>query len=305
MDTATTADAFERAGWPQARPITDGDRDQFVAVCQGSPIRELLLSEVDSRSAAAFRYLSSEGITATAPSWGIVDVGWYGNLQESLGRILSPAGVPAPSGLYIGMMPGAVPCTFGSRRSFLFDSVGGFGRYSDIPDRFGHMVEMFCAGTEGVCLGYSGSDLVRPVLREARNEKALAWGTGLVHETVGLFADHVAAAITPDDLVVGSSHAVDAVAREFWLNPSASEARDWGDFPFETNQEGGGEFRIAPELNVASVLNSLLTGRPRASGEHWAAGMHRRSSAHLRALVRASQRARALAGKLRRAARRR
>jgi hypothetical protein len=189
----------------------------------------------DELRARALGYLRQEGLFADT-AWAMVDIGWHGNLQRSLERLLAAGGGPhSVTGFYFGLVPGTE------------DPAGRspVGYWNQMPAR-GHGVlrlnhalwEIFLSADHGSVTGYRSADgRFVPELREARNERALAWGLATLQAAVLRFTEcWLEVAPQPD----GSPREWLAVMREvyleFYRRPTREEATTWGCIPFSTGQ---------------------------------------------------------------------
>jgi len=208
----------------------------------------------DGLRALARGYLQQEGLLDGTP-WAMVDIGWHGNLQRSLGRVLALGGSARPvTGFYFGLVPiAAVPAG---------DSASGY--WNQLPAR-GHGVlrlnhalwEIFLSADHGSVLGYrEAAGRFVPELREVRNERALAWGLPTLQAAVLRFvevlAEHFPAVSASGPAAAGtaavrigggaaySPHdwlaATRAVYLEFYRHPTRAEAATWGGIPFSGGQ---------------------------------------------------------------------
>lgn len=185
--------------------------------------------------ASALGYLQQEGLIDGTP-WAMVDIGWHGNLQRSVERLLAAGGsAESVTGLYFGLVPGAED-TVGQSR---------LGYWNQLPAR-GHGVlrlnhalwEIFLSADHGSVLGYreAGGKFVAE-LREARNKRALSWGVATLQAAVLKFAECW--------LEVGARPMLNsrewlAVARavylKFYRQPTLEEAATWGSISFADGQ---------------------------------------------------------------------
>ncbi|MFA6544038.1 MAG: hypothetical protein WCS99_06410 [Limisphaerales bacterium] len=189
----------------------------------------------DELRARALGHFRQEGLLDGTP-WAMVDIGWHGNLQRSLARLLALGGAPQPvTGFYFGLVPGAsVPAG---------DTAAGY--WNQLPAR-GHGVrrmnhalwEIFLSADHGAVLGYrEESERFVPELREARNERALGWGLATLQAAVLKFTKcWLEAAPRPPCAPVDWLAIAREVYMEFYRRPTRAEAVVWGGIPFSDGQ---------------------------------------------------------------------
>ena len=213
----------------------------------------------DELRARALGYFRQEGLLDGTP-WAMVDIGWHGNLQRSLGRLLALGGAPPPvTGFYFGLVPEAsVPEG---------DTMLGF--WNQLPahghgvQRLNHALwEIFLSADHGGVLGYRAvAGKFEPELREPRNERALAWGMATLQAAVLKFTEcwlEVAPQppCSPTDWL--------AVAREVYLDfyrrPACAEAAVWGGIPFADGQVERDFHSLTPSLD-GPPWRGILPGR--------------------------------------------
>jgi FMN phosphatase YigB (HAD superfamily) len=208
----------------------------------------------------ALGYLRQEGLLDAIP-WAIVDIGWHGNLQRSLGRVLGGSGAPPlVTGFYFGLLPGAsVP---------LGDTATGY--WNQVPAnghgvrRLNHVLcEIFLSADHGSVLGYrEEAGRFVPQLREPRNERALGWGLAALQAAVlkfgEVFEEAMGAASLPHDWLAATR----AVYLEFYRHPTRAEATTWGGIPFSDAQVEQDFHCLTPPLTGPAWSGILLRHRP-------------------------------------------
>ena len=242
----------------------------------------------------ARRYLLGEGLRG-ASDWGIVDVGWHGNMQESLGQIMGSLAKP-PVGLYFGILPAAVSCTYGTRHAFLYDAPSDRGNPTPLAaEELVAFLEMFCCGDEGGLAGYSAESPPRPILNTPRNGPAIEWGLPAVRAVLDRFTRELVAVIR-DYPALAEADMRDVAAElisEAWMNPTGPEGEFWGSFPFEYGAEGVAVRALAPPLRLGRLLRYGAGAHPSCLGTWWPAGSVARSDHFLRIAFRLARLARA------------
>jgi len=215
----------------------------------------------DELRTQAVGYFRQAGLLNGTP-WAMVDIGWHGNLQRSLGKLLALDGGTQPvTGFYFGLVPGA--SALGT------DTVLGYWNQLPARDhgvrRLNHALwEIFLSADHGGVLGYrEEAGRFEPVLREPRNQRALAWGMETLQAAVMKFAELWLEVVpkpppTPTDWL--------AVAREvyleFYQRPAFAEATVWGGIPFADGQVEQDFKCLTPSLDGPPWRGILPWQRP-------------------------------------------
>lgn len=227
------AAGFDRAAWHS--PLAAEQDEALWRGLQAAAMQAAIRAEAARRRSLAARYLAQEGVGDGTP-WGMVDIGWHGHLQRSLGRVLAPNDAELPlNGFYLGLLPGAATGAGHTMRGYwnLLPARGhGVARLNHV------LLELFLSADHGSVLGYrETAGRFEPVLREAGNERARAWGVDTLQAAVLKFTEAwLAAAPQPPC----APTAWLAVARElllaFYGRPTRAEAAVWGAVPFADGQ---------------------------------------------------------------------
>jgi hypothetical protein len=245
-----------------AAPLDADARARLGRILLAEPFAGVVERAAARRRDVALRYLVREGLASPEPA-GMVDIGWHGNLQRSLGRLLR-LGMPQPpsiAGFYLGLLREPEPEPGHSFHAY-WDRPGARGR----PLRRENLgfFEAFTAADHGSVMGYeAGADgAVQPVFRTARNQGALDWGLDLLQESVVAFARRWAVSWPATDAALDptappAAHAIAHAAgssgfagaeslelqelaqanfRLFYSEPSRGEAEVWGAFPYSDQQ---------------------------------------------------------------------
>lgn len=234
------ADDLVEAAGLEAAGLTADDRLQGRA---RSVVRRLAAdpgfrSSLAAAAAEARRltnqYFEERGIHA-ADRPGFVTTGWLGRELRCLDMLLDAA--PGDRGrdhlAYAIVRATDIPP--GSTRCYVVDARQDPAGEVE-PARFGELVEVFTAGTEGTTLGYEerpdGS--VAPVLASVRNEPAFAWGLPTLRDHLQRYAeafcdgvDERGAPPTTRELEAAAP-AVDRLLLELWLRPTPDEVKVLG-----------------------------------------------------------------------------
>ena len=152
----TTATMLRGIDIDPARPI---DAEFGVAEIQRlfDAQRTLIADALEARRAAALGYLGDAGFLAPGPRM-VVDVGWRGSIQESLGRLakLPPDDV---FGCYLGLLPDALRAAINpaTTASYLFAFGHPLPVMQDVWDGY-ILMELFFSAPHSSVVGYERRD---------------------------------------------------------------------------------------------------------------------------------------------------
>jgi len=270
-----------------ASGFREEDWFQNLSSKERQALRQLLLSDTDihnkilrkaaSKRQVLLKYFRQEGLLDSTEC-GMVDVGWSGSMFYSLASILAAAGVAPLPGFYFAMSSfGPRNTRFDLPHTYFFNDHLGVG-FLDIPggndfgirreeicpySGLGIMLEMFCCADHGSVVGFAEEGKrVEPILREPHNQQAIDWGFSIVRETVYSFVENLFLDSTLINPWADVRPAIAEVLRSFWVNPSPSEARAWGDFPFEDGMGSESSWnRLAESYHWTHVFKSFRTGK--------------------------------------------
>ena len=231
LDQCLAAAGLSAENW--TRPLSANERGLLRGILASPPAQKLILERATARRRMLLQYLEQENVLAQAP-WGVVDLGWYGSLQNTLSTLVSESGAIQPVGFYFALFDGSVPDECASRReAYYFDQRTQTGFLNAVPDIIVPM-EMFCAGDQGTVVDFvQRCGAVEPVLKEATNQPVIVWGLPLVRRTILEFVENL---VLDPDLVnpcADVRRATTDVLRAFWVRPTKALARAWAEFPWE------------------------------------------------------------------------
>jgi len=258
-----TALGFKDKDWD--RNLTVSERSDLPEVLlQSSELHELVIRRASEERAIIIKYFEQEGLLDSI-RWGVVDIGWHGNLHGALCKLLSMIGVNPPIAFYFGLHPSSPEEYLALREAYLFNSFSGFYN-KDIFMDLVKMLEMFCAADHGTVTGFiQGTKGIQPVLKECYNQPVLNWGLPLVRETLYCFLENLVLDPTILNLKADVRQAIVHILRSFWSHPSSVEVMAWGAFPWE---DGLGEETYRNTLTKGygwkHVVRALWTGKIKA-----------------------------------------
>ena len=271
-----TANGFREEDWFQNLSFKERKALRQL-VLTDNDINNEILKKAASERQVLLKYFRQEGLLDSTEC-GMVDVGWSGSMFYSLASILADAGVAPPAGFYFAMSSfGPRNTRFDLPHTYFFNAHLGVG-FLYIPggndfgisgkminsyDGLGIMLEMFCTADHGTVLGFAEEDKrVEPILREPHNQQAIDWGLSIVRETVYSFLENLFLDSTLINPWADVRPAIAEVLRSFWVNPSPSEAKAWGGFPFEDGMGNESSWIcLAESYHWTHVFKSFRAGK--------------------------------------------
>jgi predicted HAD superfamily hydrolase len=229
-------------------PMTRENEAKLKRVFSEPEFKNVLSGEAEKQRNLLVAYLRQEGLFSDV-AYAIVDVGWKGNLQDSLGTILEEEGRRRPvSGFYVGLNYRGPLREKGERKTYLFDLRDDPRWRLPIP-QLQSCIETFCSANHGSTIGYrvQGGSIV-PVLQRWQTQPLETWGLEELQTVATAYAAELARVlswfnkITIDPLLAARSLAFT------WSNPTLEEAECLGSFPFIEDQAGIGARPLARPL---------------------------------------------------------
>jgi FMN phosphatase YigB (HAD superfamily) len=230
------ADALLAAGFSPAdwrRRLSPGERLKLRSVLRDDRAQTLVSREAARQRRVVLAYFKQEGVLDQTP-WGMVDLGWYGSMQNALSTLVRESGGVDPVGFYFALLKGEVVDNCPANREAYFVDERATARFGGpVPDII-PLMEMFCAADHGSVAGFGAQNgRVEPILVETCNQKVVAWGLPLVRRTVQSFVENLVLVDTLVNPWADVRPALTDVLRAFWVHPSEPIARAWSDFPWE------------------------------------------------------------------------
>ncbi|HEX3756276.1 MAG TPA: hypothetical protein VHV26_14490, partial [Rhizomicrobium sp.] len=268
------ADLLADAGFPAA--TWDQPLDRSPQELAGLMLEPRLVAAIEGqarvRRILALEYLTQEGLLEDVP-FAIVDIGWYGNLQKSLARLLSlsirPAGTKL-TGFY-----------FGLHQMYKFNDeqtlVGYMNQDQPLLSHFKKqspiIFELFTAADHGSVLGYQEKNgQIEPVLAAQQNQRALDWGLATLQAAIRQFTTCWLGNMPAADRSLDDYRRVSyQLFRAFYDQPSIEEAKSWGSFPFSEEQVEQTFQQIVPDWSAWETVRAIADHHRRPAG-WWAEG---------------------------------
>lgn len=246
---------FELVSGPAASSLIDDAKKS----------RQALLAYLRSKQA-----LSDENI-------GLVDLGGVGSQLQAFNLMRVEAGL-RPASLFLlyreqnEISPDAAQdwneCP---PRAYLFDESTNHG-----IERFSGMIpflETFCTADHGTVREYQIEPTPSPIVEFNHSSALSAWGLRKHREAIECFIETV---VLDEDLVnidADTRESTIASLRRFVTQPTKSEAKAWGSFPFEVSDDGSSVVaNLAKSYEWTEVFRSHREGERRRKWFHWREG---------------------------------
>jgi FMN phosphatase YigB (HAD superfamily) len=256
---------FARAQWRE--PLSEAQLDRFRRVLALDAVQQSAIRAATGARALLLRYLEQEGLLAGVP-FALVDMGWNGNLQRSLGRSLSLAGHgdrARLTGFYFGLYRAAsVP-----EDHTMLDYWGQLQEAGhELEAQNISLFEMVTAADHGSTTGYEAAGtVVVPKLTAPRNSEVLAWGLTELHASILAWGARFLDLAGPTRPALAEFQQVTRRLFElFCFHPARAEAEVWGAFPLRGQPIENTLGRVVPDWSAAQRLAALLDYRKRPSG---------------------------------------
>jgi predicted HAD superfamily hydrolase len=228
-------------------PMSQENEVKLKKVFLNPDLQKILLQEAEKQRLLFVAYLKQEGLFSGIEC-AIVDVGWRGHLQDSLGVILEREGHRPVSGFYVGLNGRGNREEKGERKAYLFDLRHDPKWRLPIPEPQS-CIEAFCAANHGSTLRYRAEGgSIAPVLQAWDTGPSTKWGLEVFHTVVTEYAAKLARALFwMDNLNIDPLLAARSLALT-WSNPTLEEAESLGSFPFVDDLIGIGAQPLARSL---------------------------------------------------------
>lgn len=222
-------------------------------------VSELILEKANQKQQVLMKYLEQEGLLDSTPK-GLVDVGWFGSSYDSLAALLNANGATLDVGFFYGLKSNSHNQS-DSKKAYFFDQRTKTGFKDVLPELGIVPLEMFCSADHGTVLSFTEEgEQVRPVFKEERNQRIIDWGLPLVRKAVYCFTENLLLDTSLVNPWADVREASADVLQSFWLSPSPTEAKAWGDFPWEAGHSEKTN-SLAQSYPWTGVAKSFLTAR--------------------------------------------
>jgi predicted HAD superfamily hydrolase len=239
-------------------PMSQKNEAKLKRIFLDPEFKKVLQREAENQRVLFVSYLKQEGLFSRVEH-AIVDVGWNGNLQDSLGIILEEEGYPPVRGFYVGLNYRGNRKETGTRKAYLFDLRDDPKWRLPIPQPQS-CIETFCAANHGSTIRYRAeTGTICSVLQGWDTEPLKTWGLEVFQTVVTEYAAELAKFLFwVDNFYINPLLAARSLAST-WSNPTLEEAGCLGSFPFLEDQVGTGAKPLArplPWRHFARIIQS-------------------------------------------------
>ena len=255
--------------------MSDKDIRQLRVILSGDgKLSKLIQERAEALRQDAIGYLRQEGLFDDVP-WGMVDLGWFGNMQDSLQKLLGHAGYHKPvRGFYFGLVREPMPEML--KHPFLFSIKEG-GEALELGASFAQLAELFASGDHGSTICYQYVDNRYAPVLQTRPDWIESWGVHYLRAGILNFTKSLPINWCQDG--VDLRKRVLQIIKTLIYNPSMSEAIALGEYQFSSDQ---GEAMLRPFAPPLTFIDSIRYIRRFKTPErynitYWLNGSRKRS----------------------------
>lgn len=234
-------------------------------------VEKVILDNAKFQRELVFKYFEQEGLTDD-DNWALVDIGWGGNSQNFMGKILKLYGAPLPKGFYFALKSKEQGETHGLKEGFLVDKIINVG-YAKLLNNIQSLMESFCTADHGTVESYEKkNNKIVPVLSTIKNDKIIEWELNTIQETVCKFTEALFVEENYVDPYVHLRPVVAKLIETFARNPTKQEAIAWGSFQLEENSLEIRFLPLAQPYRLKHIYNIFKNGDPLQHKLSWMEG---------------------------------
>lgn len=244
--------------WSITEELCQSDIDEIKVAFRDPDLYKLIEYTANQYRENAIEYFKQEGLFDKS-SWVMVDLGWLGRLQDSLGRILQHSGdCRTITGLYFGLDESPFIVPHQEKNSYFYNSSCD-SQYRRVGREFANFLEIFTAADHGSTLSYHFDTCKgkwKPNTMEEKNKLVIEWGLEVYREGLLRYIDSISNYIeyfTPDDLNLFKKCTA-RIMEQLLSSPEQNLAETIGDFPFSSDQVGSNMRKFAPPLSIMQFL---------------------------------------------------
>jgi FMN phosphatase YigB (HAD superfamily) len=247
------------------RNLDARDRERLQVFVRSGQLDQQILSRAAQARQEALRYFAGEGLFDAVP-YAVVDIGWNGRLQRSLGNILTLGGEDRPMvGYYFGLRARIDPRPCDELYAYLWDGLQSLP-YGGVGFQTRALMEIFAAADHGGVVGYEGGGDPRPVLLAPTNRVGLDWGVAVQQEAIASFVEALDVTALEGLANLEWRRPWADLLQQFFLYPTLVEARAYGRFPVAEDQNEVLQQPLAQRFTVGDIVRAL--GRGTAAHHH-------------------------------------
>jgi len=227
--------------------------EELKTFLQSGPLRDAIQAAGRETRARAAAYLQQEGLGEG--KYGLVDLGWFGNLQEYVTDLM-PGNAPA-MGFYLDLRGWPRIEREGKACAFLKDSLfRGVDQATSIT-----LLEILAGSNEGSVTGYrQESGGWKPVEGPKSGHKGPEVWADLQHRAILFCLAEILLQPGGVGNLSGGAEAIRQNLRQFLKHPSLAEAETYGEICFVSNQEGGHGVTLAPRVALGEAWDFFQKG---------------------------------------------
>lgn len=260
MDVATSADID--VSNPQLK-ISQTQAKQLINALRKSPLSDELSKNNTVQHEGMRQYFKRIGLLDQKNA-AIVDVGWQGNLQLYMARLLHDINPDQRlEGFYLGLFKQPPPESGATHRYF-----------KDITGLYVGTIEVFCSADHASLQAYWPESHTQEALRFTApdNKQALEWGLLLQQESIMAytrqFAEH-ARYYAPETIIKALRTLSIANYESFCKTPSVNEANTYGSFMHASDPAHSVFDPIAPRLSLAELFRKYVCKHHHIKLSYW------------------------------------
>jgi predicted HAD superfamily hydrolase len=260
------------------------DRKELKAFLLRPEVLSFVLSRSSQYRNNVLAYLRQEGL-AGKKKWGLVDLGWQGRLQQKLSAFVREIGGCLPKGFYFALMSLPNPSRYGEYYAYL--SLKNFATDGVVNPEVANILEMFCAGSHGVVLGYDtdASGRMKPRLQKEKNVSFHQWGLSCYRNAIMEFCTYLQKPVILEQQWNFEKDMLTSLVNTFWRHPKCDEVKVYGAFVHSSDQKDRKAGSLAECIQLKNILGEFLSyHHPYRLKLFWMAGTLSRSTLIMRGM---------------------
>lgn len=282
IEDVLKANNFKKKSWENE--ITTNEISTLKKLIVKKEIKGFIEEKIKAKREVVYQYFQQEGLTEPE-NWALVDIGWAGNGQNFMGKILSHYKCKPPRGFYFCLKDKEYHYINGIKEGYIWDRVNDTG-YSKLLINLQSLIETFCIADHGSVIDLQvDGDKISPVLEYQENNKALEWGLKLTHEVCVDFSASLFMENPYINPKVDMRPVVANLITAFGRTPTKEEAKAWGTFMFEENQLKTRYNYMAEPYRYHHLIHIFLKGSGLHQRYSWLEGSLALTPRPLQALV--------------------
>jgi len=256
-----TLDDISEKNWSTNTIISAEEISFLKNILSQNPVKDMILAEAENRRELMLSYLIQEKFLEDSTS-GIVDIGWHGNIQTSLRKIIDSC---CEKHKIIGWYFGLINKNNQEKSKmygFFFDPDDSYkANYTKNP--FYNFMEMFTTGDHGMTISYKKTSKgnIIPVLKEQTNPNLIEWGLTRLREGIftytKLYRIHIDGKIKFDFSKYQKRilNCMNILAH----TPTLKEADALGSYLFTSDQSENKLLHFAPRFSIVDSIQRCIT----------------------------------------------